>query len=165
MTVAKVVKFALQDMRTETVMKINGTLLNVGAYREKSYIYFDTYNSKTSESHVTMVNAEEVPFLLMPNAETLETKGRPTPPQDKKELYQQLALLLHFDKMNRTTSGSRKVLRCTRDYTLLRKLQTKMNGHPVFIKCFEAALAQLYFKVYMQETGAECSFLLEERFV
>lgn len=164
MTVAKVVKFALQDLRTmKTVMKINGTLLNVGAYREKSYIYFDTYNSKTSESHVTVVNAEDVPFLLMPNAETLETKGRPKPPQDKKQLYQQLALLLHFDKMNRTTSGSRKVLRCTRDYTLLRKVQTKLNGHSVLIKCFEAALAQLYFKIYMPETGAECTFLLEER--
>ena len=54
-------------------------------------------------------------------------------------------------------------MRCSRNYTLLRKIQTKLNGHSVFIKCFEAALAQLYFKVYLQDTGAEITFLLEER--
>jgi hypothetical protein len=164
MTVAKVVKFALQDLRTmKKVMKINGTLLNVGAYREKGMIYFDTYNTATSEQHICGINKTDIPFLLMPNAETLEVEGRHAPPQDKAGLYQALALLLSFDKLNRTTAGSRKVLRCTRSYTLLRKIQTKMNGHSVFIKCFEAALAQLYFKIYMQDTGSEITFLLEER--
>ena len=81
MTVAKVVKFALQDLRTmKKVMKINGTLLNVGAYPRESLLYFDTYNTKTSEQHICGVSRDDVPFLLMPNAETLEVEGRSAPP-------------------------------------------------------------------------------------
>ena len=99
MTVAKVVKFALQDLRTmKKVMKINGALLNVGAYREKDMFYFDTYNTATSEQHICAITRDDVPFLLMPNAETLEVHGRTTPPRNKTELYQHLALYFILTK-------------------------------------------------------------------
>jgi len=164
MTAAKLVRIALQDLRTmKTVMKINGKLLNVSAYREEQLLYFDTYDAQTSEVHICMVPRADIPFLLMPSAETVETEGRPKPPQDKKELYQQLSLLLKFEPLLKQNANSRKMLTCKRNYTLLRSFKTKLNGHSVFIKCFEAALGQLYFSCWLPESGADLSFLLEER--
>jgi len=164
MTAAKLVRIALQDLRTmKTVMKINGKLLNVSAYREEQILYFDTYDSQTSEVHICIVPRADIPFLLMPSAETVETEGRPKPPQDKKELYQQLSALLKFEPLLKQNANSRKMLTCKRNYTLLRSFKTKLNGHAVFIKCFEAALGQLYFSCWLSESGANLSFLLEER--
>ena len=164
MTAAKLVRVALQDLRTmKTVMKINGHLLNVSAYREEEIIYFDTYDSQTSEVHICSVPRGEIPYLLMPSAEVVEKKGRPKPPQDKKELYQQLADLLKFEPILKTAAHSRKIITCKREYTLLRSFKTKLNGHSAFIKCFEAALGQLYFTAWLSESGADISILLEER--
>lgn len=165
MTLGKIVRIALQDMRTiKAVMKIDGRLLNVGVYREENYIYFDTYDPKTSEVHICSIPKGEIPFLLMPNGQIMEEQGgRPAAPTTKEALYKELCNLLTFERVDRTRADSRVRLTCKRNYSFLRNLTLTMNGHPVFIKCFEAALGQLYFTAYMQETGALLSYLLEER--
>ena len=164
MTAAKLVRVALQDLRTmKCTMKIHGKLYNVSAYKEENQVYFDCYDPKSSEVHVCMINHTDIPFLLMPNAQMLEDGGRPAAPQNTLELYQFLAKLLKMDPMVKSRADSRKYLHIKRDYTFLCQFKAKLGGHPVFIKCHEAALGQLYFSAYMQSNGAFLEFLLEER--
>jgi len=162
MAAAKIIRIALQDLRTlKTVLRVNDNLLNVCAYRENELIYLDTYDAATSETHMCVVKIEQVAFLLMPNA-TMKDKGDDRPPQSALELYSALAKLLRMEPFLKSRADTRKRLTCRRDFTYLCQLSTKVNGHSAFIKCYEAALGQLYFTLYLPEYSAQCTYLVGE---
>ena len=166
MTAAKLVRVALQDLRTlKTVLRVGDALLNVCAYREKDLIYLDTYDSTTSATHVCTIKLAQVAFLLMPNAAMVEKSpnGHVAPPQSPAELYSALAKLLRFEPYIKSRGDSRLRLCCRRDYTYLKQVNVRLNGHAAFIKCYEAALGQLYFSAYLPEYSAMVSCLVAEK--
>lgn len=151
--------------KIQTVLRIGDSLLNVCAYREGSLVYLDTYDATTSATHIACIRLSQIGFLLMPNAAMVDASktGHVPPPQSPSELYSALARLLRFEPFVKSRGDSRLRLSCRRDFTFLRQVNTKLNGHAALIKCYEAALGQLFFSAYLPEYSAVVTCLVAEK--
>ena len=162
MPAAKIVRICLQDMRViKTVTDIDEEKYNVCVYREGSYVYFDAYDPVTSQVYLAYAGLSEIPNLLIPNAFSINAGIKIDPPRNQVELGQRLIRLLTFEK-SRNNKDARKVLICKRDYLFLQNVTEKRNGHLTHIKAYEAAIGQLWFKVYLPQCSATASVLMED---
>ena len=153
----------LQDMRVcKTINRINGKIFNITAYRQEQVMYFDTYDTETSQLLMTYVRMDEVPHLIAPDASSLSAGTAPPTPTNEEELARSLIKLLRFQKINRDMNG-RTLLVCQRDYSYLYTINMLMDGHRIVLKCYEAALGELHFTGYIPEYSAKVSFHVEEQ--
>lgn len=160
---AKTLKSILQDRRvSKLVTKLdNGGHYHVNVYRDEFNIYFEAYDPTTSETFMTKVSVGEVPSLLIPNANDRENNINTIPPQSPKEMYEQLLKLLRFDKESKKVE-ERKTLTCRRDSIFLMNATRKINGYFVLLKCYEAALGELFFSAYIPEFSASIKLTVND---
>lgn len=157
----KVIRAALQDIRIfKTVKKIDDVLLNISVYRENGVVYFDGYDAATSDMYMVTVTVDDIPSLLVPNGFSI-SKGDNDPPKVPMDMYKKLVDLLRIDTVSKK-KGMKKKLVCKRQYTFLRNISTRLNGHFVHLKCYEAALGELYFVAYLPEFSANLRFLVND---
>lgn len=162
MPVAKLVRSTLQDLRIlKIVHKIEGKPYNITVFREEAHIFINAYDPDNSREYLCMVKIDDVPGMLMPNAFSINAGTAGYAPITQQELAMRLIKLLRFSQLMRE-KGVRKILICKREYQFLRNFSTKLDGHRVLIKCYEAALGELYFTAYIYEYSANITFHLEE---
>lgn len=156
----RLLRTALQDMRVlKCGMKIDGELYTVSVYRECGNVFFEVYDSSSSDIYMAVVSVDELPFLLIPNAHARESGINVDPPQTPQEMYLALSKLLRFEV--RGIKFKEKVLVCRRQYTFITNVTRKINGHMMMIKCFEAALSELFFTAYIPEHCAYITCLVD----
>ena len=163
--ITQILKGVLFEMKVmKTVRRIDGVMYSINVYREAGRVFFDAYDSMTSQSYVTSLSIFDIPNLLVPNALTSDKdKQDPKniPPVNSKEMYKRLILLLRFQKATKLKAG-RKELLCRRDNKFISHSTTKISGHPLFIKCFEAALGEIYFEAYLPEYSAKLTLQVDD---
>lgn len=157
----RMIRACLQDLRVlKTAMKIDKKTYNVSVYREEATIYFDAYDPVTSQLFMTTLVDVDAPQLMSPNA-LMKSKGTFDPPTTSQELYTRLAKLLHIGKAMRT-KDARRMLYLQRDFSFLRSLTGKLNGHFLQLKLYEAALGELHFTAYIPEYSAWVQLNVDE---
>lgn len=162
MPAIRLIRTCLQDLRImKSVCKIDDITYHVSVYRERDIIYFDVYDPKTSQVYMTSVRMDQVPGMLMPNAFITGAGTAQKVPTTEWELASQLVNLLLFDRA-KGDKNARKQLLCRRDYTFLSNYSIKLQGHRVFVKAYEAALGELYFRAYFPQFSAHLTLLLDE---
>eukprot|EP01034_Spumella_vulgaris_P022575 gene22575-28708_t len=161
MAASKLVRAALQDLRVlKNTSKIDGKLFTVSVYRETATIYLEAYDPATSSVYLTSVSIDDVPALLVPNGFGLET-GIVETPMSPHEMYMSMVKLLRFDRASKHKDAER-ILVCRRDNTFLCNVTRRINGHLVLLKCYEAALGQLFFTAYIPEFSAKIKLLVAD---
>lgn len=85
------------------------------------------------------------------------------PPQTPAELYQRMIGLLKLENPSTTKDPAVKLqLQCKRDYTFLKNVSISLNNHLVMLKCYEAAMGELYFAAYLPEYSAHINLLVND---
>lgn len=163
--VTQILKGILCEMRVaKTVRKIDNQMYSINVYRDAGRIFFDAYDSATSQSFVTSVSMFDIPSLLVPNALTEDMSKQSDslkPPSTPKEMYMRLIGLLRFQKAIKLRAG-RKELLCRRENKFISHLTTKICGHSIMMKCFEAALGEIYFEAYLPEYSAKLTLQVDD---
>lgn len=160
--VTQILKGCLYEMRTvKTVRKIDNVMYSINCYREAGRIFFDAYDSNTSQSYVTSISVNEIPYLIIPQALSAEKKIEIAPPTTPKDMYMRLIKLLRFQKTMKL-KGGRKELLCRRENVYLSCVTRRFSGHLIVIRAYEAALGELYFEAYLSDFCAKVSFLVED---
>jgi hypothetical protein len=120
----------------------------------------EAYDPVSSSMFMTSVSVEDVPALLVPNGFGLES-GMVATPLSPHEMYLSMVKLLRFDRASKHKDAQR-VLLCRRENTFLSNVTRRINGHLVLLKCYEAALGQLYFTAYIPEFSAKIKLLVAD---
>lgn len=160
MAAYRLIRTALQDLRVlKCVLKIDGSLYTVCVYRDCGNVYFEAYDSVSSDVYMTVVSVEDLPSLLIPNAYSTSLGVNLDPPQTPYEMYAALCKLLRFEVKG--IKFKEKVLVCRREFTFISNITRKLNGHTALIKCYEAALGELFFTAYLPEYSAHLRCLID----
>lgn len=162
----QILKGVLYEMRVaKTVRKIDDQMHTINVYREAGRVFFDAYDSSTSQSYMTAISLYEIPSLLVPNAFTsdmVRNSEEVAPPATVKEMYMRLIRLLKFQKVIKLKAG-RKELLCRRENKFIQQKTIAISGHRVLLRCFEAALGEIYFEAYLPEFSAKISLEIEDQ--
>ena len=163
--VTQILKGILYEMRVaKTVRKIDDRMYSINVYRDAGQIFFDAYDATTSQSFVTSISMHDIPSLLVPNALTEDMSSQSAnlaPPTTPKDMYMRLIRLLRFQKAIKLRNG-RKELLCRRENKFISHLTTKICGHSIMMKCFEAALGEIYFEAYLPEYSAKLTLQVDD---
>lgn len=162
----------------------------VTLYREGNLIFFEVYETKSSQLFFTQIDVDDCSVLLTPNRNELEKNIElMKPPNTSYEMYTKLINFLSFQfydsdlflppstvtasaySPSDSTSSSlvlstpsfsylEKKLICKKKFFLLYELTRKINEYFCRIRVFEGNLGELFVKIYIPEY----SILLEKRF-
>ncbi|RYH20766.1 hypothetical protein EON65_22485, partial [archaeon] len=156
---ALLMKSALEDLRVfKTVLKIDNQPCQVSVYRVTSTVFFEVYDSISSQTFVATVSAYDIPAMLVPNG--TECNNILPAPDTPLKMYERLISLLKFYRP-KPVVDNRKQLICRRDYAFLQQFVCRLGGHLTLLKCYEAALGELYFQAYFPERTAYVEVLLD----
>jgi hypothetical protein len=159
---ALLLKAALEDLRIiKTVSKIDKEPHMVSLYREGSHIFLEAYDSNSSQTYLAMVSVYDIPSMLVPNGTDKSVLQSASIPNTSMRMYEQLISLLKFQRIKAAgTHELQKILICKRDYSFLQQFVCRIGGHLVLLKCYEAALGELYFSAYLPQYSATINLLV-----
>lgn len=158
-----VIRHFLSEVRMlKKIVSLNDHTFQVCAYRCGAVIYLDAYDNDTSQVYMVTVEDAAVPGLLVPNAYGIEHNIDNDTPATPEAVYHRLIDLLAIEHASKNVNARRQLL-CHRRYNLLCKMNTRIDGYRVRLKCYAGALGELYCTVYMFDECATITLMIEEK--